>query len=71
LGTGANWNYSSQNEIGQMSGDGLYFMFGSDWSNTIGVGTLGQYGLGAGACVNSPAGPTACRSDIFMVRLYF
>jgi hypothetical protein len=67
--TGANWNYSDQNAFGSVSNDGAYQMFGSDWTNSSGVGTLGQYNLGSGACVNSPSGPTACRGDIFVVNL--
>jgi hypothetical protein len=62
--TGLSWNYVAQNGIGQMSDDGQYFMFGSDWN-----GTLGRYDLGSGSCVNSPAGPGACRGDVFMVNL--
>jgi hypothetical protein len=62
--TGLSWNYVLQNGIGQMSDDGQYFMFGSDWN-----GTLGRYDLGSGSCVNSPAGNSACRGDVFMVNL--
>jgi hypothetical protein len=62
--TGLSWNYSLQNGIGQMSDDGQYFMFGSDWN-----GTLGRFDLGSGSCVNSPAGNSACRGDVFMVNL--
>jgi len=62
--TGQNWNYVIQNAIGQVSDDGDYFMFGSDWN-----GTLGRFDLRGGSCVNSPAGPGACRGDVFMVNL--
>jgi hypothetical protein len=67
--TGANWNYSLQNAFGSVWDDGNYQLFNSDWTNSSGVGTLGRYNLGAGACVNSPVGPTACRGDIFVVSL--
>jgi Putative Ig domain len=62
--TGLSWNYGLQNGLGQMSDDGQYFMFGSDWN-----GTLGRFDLGSGSCVNSPAGNSACRGDVFMVNL--
>jgi hypothetical protein len=62
--TGKSWNYVLQSGIGHVSDDGQYFMFGSDWN-----GTLGRSDLHSGPCVNSPAGTSACRGDVFMVNL--
>jgi hypothetical protein len=62
--TGQSWNYMAQNGMGGMSDDGQFFMFGSDWD-----GALGRYDLNFGACVNNPAGPNACRGDVFVVNL--
>lgn len=62
--TGLSWNYVLKNGIGQMTDDGEYYMFGSDWN-----GSLGRYDLSSGRCVNSPAGASACRGDVFMVDL--
>jgi hypothetical protein len=62
--TGQSWDYVIQNGMGQVSDDGEYYMFGSDWN-----GTLGRFDLHSGPCVNSPAGPNACRGDLFMVNL--
>jgi hypothetical protein len=62
--TGQSWNYMAQNGMGGMSDDGQFFMFGSDWA-----GMLGRYDLSSGPCVNNPAGPEACRGDVFVVNL--
>lgn len=67
--TGANWSYAAMNGLHHVSADGYYDMFTSDWSNTSGVGSLGQYNKTAGTCVNTPVGNTACRPDLFMVKL--
>jgi putative Ig domain-containing protein len=67
--TGSSWNYVLQNGMGSLSNDGAYQMFGSDWTNSSGVGTLGRFDLASGSCVNSPSGASACRGDVFVVNL--
>jgi hypothetical protein len=62
--TGLNWSFDSQYAIGGVSQDGRFYAFTSDWQ-----GTLGTEGGANGTCTNSPNTSTACRNDVFVVKL--
>ncbi len=62
--TGQNWSFDGQNAIGGVSQDGRFYAFTSDWQ-----GTLGTEGGANGTCTNSPNSSTACRNDVFVVKL--
>ncbi len=62
--TGLSWSFDGQNAIGGVSQDGRFYAFTSDWQ-----GTLGTEGGANGTCTNSPNSSTACRNDVFVVKL--
>jgi hypothetical protein len=66
LTTGLSPNYGVQNVISNVTDDGRYLLFPSDWN-----GLLGRSDLGAGTCVTSGSGASGCRADMFVVGPLF
>lgn len=56
--------FSTANAIGQVSQDGRFFMWSSDWG-----GTLGSEGGSSACTLPGVPGRTACRGDVFIVEL--
>ncbi|MGA7894708.1 MAG: hypothetical protein WCA49_15920, partial [Candidatus Sulfotelmatobacter sp.] len=76
--TGLNGQYQVESGMEQISSDGNFAVFTSDWSCTSAtcgaggqLGTLGPEDLGTEACVNAATGSETnqCRGDLFIIGL--